>query len=143
MRLLHFQLDRTATVFPDFVLRSDYVDGRVKSLFFFFVGLRITLVFYVSGPASSHGLTSSALVLPFDLGPSVLQVARLLVELSQSQDDEIGDGTTGVVVMAGALLEQVRFFRDDKAAVGIGICLVWHLRKLTRRMRPDACMRSR
>ncbi|CAN0471697.1 unnamed protein product, partial [Hapterophycus canaliculatus] len=36
------------------------------------------------------------------------QVARLLVELSQSQDDEIGDGTTGVVVMAGALLEQVR-----------------------------------
>lgn len=37
-----------------------------------------------------------------------MQVARLLVELSQSQDDEIGDGTTGVVVMAGALLEQVR-----------------------------------
>lgn len=35
------------------------------------------------------------------------QVARLLVELSQSQDNEIGDGTTGVVVLAGALLEQV------------------------------------
>ncbi|KAG7356017.1 thermosome subunit alpha [Nitzschia inconspicua] len=34
------------------------------------------------------------------------QVARLMVELSSSQDDEIGDGTTGVVVMAGALLEQ-------------------------------------
>ena len=33
-------------------------------------------------------------------------VARLLVELSKSQDDEIGDGTTGVVVLAGALLEQ-------------------------------------
>lgn len=31
--------------------------------------------------------------------------ARLLVELSQSQDNEIGDGTTGVVVLAGALLE--------------------------------------
>jgi len=29
-----------------------------------------------------------------------------LVELSKSQDDEIGDGTTGVVVLAGALLEQ-------------------------------------
>ena len=29
-------------------------------------------------------------------------VARLLVELSQSQDNEIGDGTTGVVVLAGA-----------------------------------------
>ncbi|CCX32924.1 chaperonin Cpn60/TCP-1 family [Pyronema domesticum] len=33
-------------------------------------------------------------------------VAKLLVELSTSQDDEIGDGTTGVVVLAGALLEQ-------------------------------------
>jgi len=34
------------------------------------------------------------------------QIARLMVELSQSQDMEIGDGTTGVVVLAGALLEQ-------------------------------------
>jgi len=34
------------------------------------------------------------------------QVARLMVELSQSQDNEIGDGTTGVVVLAGSLLEQ-------------------------------------
>lgn len=33
-------------------------------------------------------------------------VARLLVDLSQSQDNEIGDGTTGVTVLAGALLEQ-------------------------------------
>jgi T-complex protein 1 subunit epsilon len=33
-------------------------------------------------------------------------VAKLLVELSRSQDEEIGDGTTGVVVLAGALLEQ-------------------------------------
>ncbi|KAL1986015.1 hypothetical protein VTN96DRAFT_7150 [Rasamsonia emersonii] len=33
-------------------------------------------------------------------------VAKLLVQLSKSQDDEIGDGTTGVVVLAAALLEQ-------------------------------------
>jgi T-complex protein 1 subunit epsilon len=33
-------------------------------------------------------------------------VAKLLVELSKSQDAEIGDGTTGIVVMAGAMLEQ-------------------------------------
>jgi T-complex protein 1 subunit epsilon len=33
-------------------------------------------------------------------------IAQLLVSLSQSQDAEIGDGTTGVVVLAGALLEQ-------------------------------------
>jgi T-complex protein 1 subunit epsilon len=34
------------------------------------------------------------------------QIAKLLVQLSKSQDAEIGDGTTGVVVLAGALLEQ-------------------------------------
>lgn len=34
------------------------------------------------------------------------QIAKLLVELSVSQDNEIGDGTTGVVIMAGALLEE-------------------------------------
>eukprot|EP00735_Rhodelphis_limneticus_P008382 TRINITY_DN2132_c0_g1::TRINITY_DN2132_c0_g1_i1::g.12757::m.12757 TRINITY_DN2132_c0_g1::TRINITY_DN2132_c0_g1_i1::g.12757 ORF type:complete len:552 (+),score=147.84,sp/O04450/TCPE_ARATH/71.21/0.0,Cpn60_TCP1/PF00118.19/5.9e-147 TRINITY_DN2132_c0_g1_i1:47-1657(+) len=33
------------------------------------------------------------------------QIGKLLVNLSKSQDDEIGDGTTGVVVLAGALLE--------------------------------------
>lgn len=33
-------------------------------------------------------------------------VARLMVELSKSQDNEVGDGTTGIVVLAGALLEQ-------------------------------------
>lgn len=34
------------------------------------------------------------------------QCAKLLVELSKSQDDEVGDGTTGVVILAGALLRQ-------------------------------------
>ncbi|KAF9790476.1 chaperonin Cpn60/TCP-1 family [Thelephora terrestris] len=40
------------------------------------------------------------------------QIARLLVQLSKSQDDEIGDGTTGVVVLAGALLEQCEALLD-------------------------------
>lgn len=40
------------------------------------------------------------------------QVAKLIVELSKSQDDEIGDGTTGVVVLAGALLEQAEHLLD-------------------------------
>lgn len=40
------------------------------------------------------------------------QVAKLMVQLSQSQDDEIGDGTTGVVVLAGALLEQAEKLLD-------------------------------
>ena len=46
------------------------------------------------------------------------QIGRLLVELSKSQDHEIGDGTTGVVVMAGALLEQVRALRWQGHARG-------------------------
>eukprot|EP00932_Pfiesteria_piscicida_P001129 SRR837773.1110.p1 GENE.SRR837773.1110~~SRR837773.1110.p1 ORF type:complete len:479 (+),score=224.07 SRR837773.1110:50-1438(+) len=33
-------------------------------------------------------------------------IAKLLVDLSKSQDNEIGDGTTGIVVMAGSMLEQ-------------------------------------
>jgi T-complex protein 1 subunit epsilon len=40
------------------------------------------------------------------------QVARLLVDLSKSQDNEIGDGTTGVVIFAGALLEQAQKLLD-------------------------------
>eukprot|EP01126_Amoeba_proteus_P048946 TRINITY_DN5687_c0_g1_i1.p1 TRINITY_DN5687_c0_g1~~TRINITY_DN5687_c0_g1_i1.p1 ORF type:complete len:537 (-),score=130.66 TRINITY_DN5687_c0_g1_i1:251-1861(-) len=40
------------------------------------------------------------------------QIAKLLVELSRSQDDEIGDGTTGVVVLAGALLERANGLLD-------------------------------
>ena len=40
------------------------------------------------------------------------QVAKLLVELSQAQDEEVGDGTTGVVVLAGAMLEKAQELLD-------------------------------
>merc|ERR1712227_542432 len=40
------------------------------------------------------------------------QVAKLMVQLSQSQDDGIGDGTTGVVVLCGALMEQAEHLID-------------------------------
>lgn len=39
-------------------------------------------------------------------------IAQLLVELSKSQDDEIGDGTTGVVVLAGGLIKQALLLLD-------------------------------
>jgi T-complex protein 1 subunit epsilon len=39
-------------------------------------------------------------------------IAKLMVELSRSQDQEIGDGTTGVVVLAGSLLEQAEQLLD-------------------------------
>eukprot|EP00911_Craspedida_sp_UC1_P001781 UC1_evm1s1358 len=40
------------------------------------------------------------------------EIAKLMVQLSKSQDDEIGDGTTGVVVLAGALLEKAEALLD-------------------------------
>lgn len=40
------------------------------------------------------------------------QIAKLMVQLAKSQDDEIGDGTTGVVVIAGALLEHAEQLLD-------------------------------
>jgi len=40
------------------------------------------------------------------------QIAKLMVELAKSQDDEIGDGTTGVVVLAGALMEHAESLLD-------------------------------
>ncbi|ORX36851.1 putative T-complex protein 1 epsilon subunit [Kockovaella imperatae] len=40
------------------------------------------------------------------------QIAKLLVQVSKSQDDEIGDGTTGVVVLAGALLSSALTLLD-------------------------------
>ena len=39
-------------------------------------------------------------------------IGKLMVELSKSQDSEIGDGTTGVVVLAGALLEEASKLMD-------------------------------
>lgn len=40
------------------------------------------------------------------------EIGKLMVQLSKSQDDEIGDGTTGVVVLAGALLEKAEKLLD-------------------------------
>ena len=40
--------------------------------------------------------------------------AKVLVELSKSQDDEVGDGTTSVVVFAGELLRQAEYLVNQK-----------------------------
>ncbi|XP_043265010.1 T-complex protein 1 subunit epsilon [Colletes gigas] len=66
------------------------------------------------------------------------EIAKLMVQLSQSQDDEIGDGTTGVVVLAGALLEQAEQLLDKgihpiRIADGFEIaakCAVKHLKSI-------------
>lgn len=65
-------------------------------------------------------------------------IGRLMVQLSQSQDQEIGDGTTGVVVLAGALLEQAedlidRGIHPTRIAAGYDLACkiaVDHLKKI-------------
>lgn len=74
------------------------------------------------------------------------EIGKLLVQLSQSQDDEIGDGTTGVVVLAGALLEQAgslidRGIHPIRIADGFELaaqCAVEHLEKIAELFPVDA-----
>ena len=40
-------------------------------------------------------------------------VAKFIVELAKSQDDEVGDGTTSVVVLAGELLKMAEILIDE------------------------------
>ena len=39
--------------------------------------------------------------------------AQALVDIARSQDSEVGDGTTSVVVLAGELLKEVRGFIEE------------------------------
>jgi T-complex protein 1 subunit epsilon len=51
-------------------------------------------------------------------------VARLMVELSKSHDNEVGDGTTGIVVLAGALLEQAEKLLDKGTPKSMKVCIL-------------------
>ena len=68
------------------------------------------------------------------------QIGKLLVELSRSQDYEIGDGTTGVVVLAGSLLEQAEVLLDRgihplRIAEGYEMASKIAVKELERRLR--------
>merc|ERR1719458_1517975 len=65
-----------------------------------------------SDAIKSHILAAKAVSTILKMMDVDHQVAKLMVQLSQSQDDEIGDGTTGVVVLCGALLEQAEHLLD-------------------------------
>lgn len=43
----------------------------------------------------------------------VQPAAKTLVDIARSQDAEVGDGTTSVVLLAGELLRQVKGFIED------------------------------
>ena len=40
--------------------------------------------------------------------------AKMLVDISLSQDAEVGDGTTSVVLLAGAFLQAAKPFIEDR-----------------------------
>ena len=75
-------------------------------------------------------------------------IARLLVQLSKSQDAEIGDGTTGVVVMAGALLDKAETLVDKgmhptRIAAGYDMACemaVENLTKIRSDLAPPPCL---
>ncbi len=40
--------------------------------------------------------------------------AKILVDIARSQDMEVGDGTTSVVVLCGELLKEAKMFLEGK-----------------------------
>ncbi|GAU93109.1 hypothetical protein RvY_05096 [Ramazzottius varieornatus] len=63
------------------------------------------------GPDGDITVTNDGATIMKEMRPSH-EIAKLMVELAKSQDDEIGDGTTSVVVLAGALLDQAEALLD-------------------------------
>jgi chaperonin GroEL (HSP60 family) len=72
-------------------------------------------------------------------------VAKFIVELAKSQDDEVGDGTTTVVVLAGELLKMAESLIDDSLHPSViveGFRLAneeaqKHLKKIDMAVEPD------
>jgi len=51
-----------------------------------------------------------------DLLDVIHPAAKALVDIAQSQDEEVGDGTTSVVLLAGELLTEAKSFIEDGLA---------------------------
>ena len=62
-------------------------------------------------------------------------IAQLIANLSKSQDNEVGDGTTSVVLLTGAILSSLKEFIEKDYTVGeircvLNICLLSCLKEL-------------
>merc|ERR1711959_373179 len=90
---------------PFLIVKEQQAKGRLKGL--------------AAQKANISAARNVANVLRTSLGPkgmdkmlvspdgdvTITNDGAIMVQLSHSQDNEVGDGTTGVVVLAGALLE--------------------------------------
>jgi len=45
---------------------------------------------------------------------TIIEIIKILVDISMIQDDDIGDGTTSVVILAGALLKESEKLFEQK-----------------------------
>ena len=60
------------------------------------------------GTLHRHGILFRADTGPTQLLDIVHPAARILTDIARSQDAEVGDGTTSVVVLAGEILKEIR-----------------------------------
>lgn len=56
---------------------------------------------------------STRLTRPLQLLDIVHPAARILTDIARSQDAEVGDGTTSVVVLAGEILKEIKDFVEQ------------------------------
>ena len=50
-----------------------------------------------------------------------LRLLQVLVDIAKSQDSEVGDGTTSVVVLANELLQEAKPFIEDSVQPQVGL----------------------
>ncbi|KAI5171837.1 T-complex protein 1 subunit epsilon [Pancytospora epiphaga] len=62
----------------------------------------------LTSPDGNITVTNDGATILQEMDMSTNPISQLVVQLSQSQDDEIGDGTTSIVVLAAAILRQAK-----------------------------------
>uniref|UniRef100_A0A7S2ZH73 CCT-beta n=1 Tax=Rhodosorus marinus TaxID=101924 RepID=A0A7S2ZH73_9RHOD len=116
-----FNLDAVPTVLKDSATEEKGETARLSS----FVGaLAITdLVKTTLGPKGMDKIlqSSSGSVTITNDGATILKsiyidnpAAKILVDISKTQDDEVGDGTTSVCCLAGELLREAEKLVDQR-----------------------------
>ena len=93
------------------ILRSIGVDNPVAKIL---VGKLFQMIFYVTFPLQ---------IIKFEITKFLL--LDILIDLSKVQDDEVGDGTTSVTVLASELL-RVNKFISKPLSLEIFDLLIYH-----------------
>lgn len=60
----------------------------------------------ILSPDGEVTVTNDGATIVKEMGAESTPIGRLVTQLSAAQDEEVGDGTTGVVILAGALLKE-------------------------------------